>query len=94
MEFIDITKPYGIHSVGSLYRECMVRVAFHHVRLYEIEKIAGECYRMYYKPKRMQLRITKDSMGQVSDQCPFNNRKQYKNNSYRANCLLSTRKTV
>ena len=55
----------------------MVRVAFHHERLYKIEKLASECYRMCYKPKRIQLRITKDSMGRVSDQCAFNNRKQY-----------------
>ena len=51
----------SIMSVGTLYRKCMVRVAFHHKRLYEIEKLAGECYS--YKPKRIQLRITKDSMG-------------------------------
>ena len=52
-------------------------VTFHHERLYEIENLAGECYRMCYKPKRIQLRImiTKDSMGRVSDQCAFNNRK-------------------
>ena len=41
----------------------MVRVAFHHERLYEIEKLADECYRMCYKPKRIQLRIIKDSLG-------------------------------
>ena len=28
--FIDVTKQYGVHSVGTLYRECMVKVAFHH----------------------------------------------------------------
>ena len=50
-------------SVGILYRKCMMRVVFHHERLYEIEKLAGEYYRMCYKPKRIQLRITKDSMG-------------------------------
>ena len=61
--FIDVTKQYGVHSVGTLYRKCMVRVALHHERLYKIEKLAGECYRMCYKPKRIQLRITKDSMG-------------------------------
>ena len=75
--FIDVTKQYGVHSVGTLYRKCMVRVAFHHERLYKIENLAGECYRMCYKPKRIQLRITKDSMGRVSDQCAFNNRKIY-----------------
>ena len=55
----------------------MVRVAFHHKRLYEIEKLADECCRMCYKPKRIRLCITKDSMGWVFEQCPFNNRKQY-----------------
>ena len=55
----------------------MVRVAFHHERRYEIENLAGEYYRMCYKPKRIQLRITKDFMGRVSDQCAFNNRKVY-----------------
>ena len=39
----------------------MVRVAFHHERFYEIENLASECY----KPKRIQLRITKDSMGRL-----------------------------
>ena len=78
MTFIDVTIQYGVHSVGTLYRECMVRVVFHHERLYEIEKsLVSVIRRMCYKPKRIQLCITKDSMGRVSDQCPFNNRKQY-----------------
>ena len=36
--FIDVTKQYGVHSVGTLYRECMVKVVFHHERLYEIKR--------------------------------------------------------
>ena len=72
--FNDITKLYGDHSVGTSCKKCKVRVAFHHERLYEIENLAGECY----KPKRTQLHITKDSMGRVSDQCAFNNRKIYR----------------
>ena len=69
MTFIDITKQYGVHSVGTLYRECMVRVAFHHERRYEIENIASECYGMYYKPKRIQSRIAKESMRLISFLC-------------------------
>ena len=45
--FIDVTKQYGVHSVGTLYRECMVKVVFHHERFYEIKKIVGGCYNQY-----------------------------------------------
>ena len=38
IKFIDVMKQYGVHSVGTLYRECMVKVAFHHERLYEIKR--------------------------------------------------------
>ena len=73
----------------------MVRVAFYHEQFYEIEKLAGECYRMCYKPKRIQLHITKDSMGRFLTSAHLTMENNIgKNNSYRANCLLSAVKTV
>ena len=37
MTFSDVIKQYGVVSGGTLYRECMGRVAFHHERLTEIK---------------------------------------------------------
>ena len=61
--FSCVIKQYGVISVGTLYRECMGRIVFHHKQLYTNYKLPGECDMMRYEPKRILLCIFKGLCG-------------------------------
>ena len=63
MTFIDVMKQNEVGSGGTLPRECMGRVVFHHEKLDTILKIPGECSMISYEPKRILLRIFKSLCG-------------------------------
>ena len=63
MTFSDVIKQYGVVSRGTLYRECIGRVLFHHEKLNTNLKPPGKGNMMRYELKRMVLRNFQSSCG-------------------------------